>query len=133
MVVHRQTEQHREEEQRQPDLDELDLYESESPGNVLHETGPGAGLEEEITTMPYAAPTDRRLRRIAFTGSTIERNTTVNEVGCQHARQKGRRKRPGSDESNHPDADYLPRAKAAGACNCLWIQFHQKGPSHVAA
>ncbi len=47
MIVHRKTEQYREEEQRREGLDGLDLAEAQPGGDVLEDRRPDALLEEE--------------------------------------------------------------------------------------
>ena len=68
VVVHREPEEHDEEEQRQPRDDRAVRLEAEQRlGPVCWKTR---------TSTPYAAPTESRLRTIAFSGTTIERKAT---------------------------------------------------------
>ena len=72
MVVHREPEQHGEQEERQPGLDRVHLR---KPKSSL----PTPSWNTS-TISPYAAPTESRLSAIAFAGTTIERNATVSRM-----------------------------------------------------
>ena len=73
LVVHREPEEHAEQEQRHPRLDEVDLLEAE-------QLVADAVLTNTSTSTPYAAPTDSRLRTIASSATTIDRNASVSST-----------------------------------------------------